>query len=407
MATMSHSPETPNDSREPVAWSLVDHYLADDATPDEAAQLDARLASTPETHRALRAIRAWLTSAETSSPTTDVSDVWQRIAATIGLISSEPPRQMRRDAAPFLPRHRVPSGSAGWSRVRAAAVAATIVAVVIAGVFTVRHRIATHVTGVLAAPGRTYATVSGQQALVTLDDGSQALLAPASSLVVSTDARTGTTATVTGQVLFTVTHRVGMPFTVRAGHVVTRVLGTTFQVRRYPTDRVVQVVVGEGRVSLGDVRDDDVRDNNADNDHARSRTILAEHPVLSARMLATIDDSGHTKIVPNIAVDDYTAWTTGKLVFQQTPVREIVDDLSRAYGVELRLTDSTLSRRAFTWTVSLTQLTLSDVLDVLTGALDAHVTRSGDVITIVPGPSRTHHAVKPRFPLPLENQYGR
>jgi transmembrane sensor len=399
---MSHAPETPNDSREPIAWSLVDHYLADDATPDEAAQLDARLASMSETRTALRAIRTWLMSSATS-PTTDVSEIWQRIAATIGLTSSAPPRQARRDATRFLPRHRaVPSGSAGWSRVRAVAMATTLVAVVLAGVFTVRHRIATHVTGTLATHGRTYATVSGQQALVTLDDGSQALLAPASTLAVSTSARTGTLATVTGQVLFTVTHRVGMPFTVRAGHVVARVLGTTFQVRRYSTDRVVQVVVGEGRVSLGDARDDD-----RDNAGARTPIGLAEHPVLSAHMLATIDDSGHTKIVPNIAVDDYTAWTMGKLVFQQTPVREIVDDLSRAYGVDLRLTDSTLSRRAFTWTVSLTQLTLSDVLDVLTGALDAHVTRSGDVITIVPGPSRTHHVVKPRFPLPLENQYGR
>jgi transmembrane sensor len=242
------------------------------------------------------------------------------------------------------------------------------------------------------AAERRYVTTTGQHAVVTLDDGSQAILGPATTLLVSATPSTGTAITVSGEAVFTVTHRTHSPFTVRAGNTLVRVLGTNFSVRRYPTDNTVRVAVTDGRVSLRSTIE---------------TTQAHEDVVLAARMLAIVDDSGRARVTPNVAVDDYTAWAHGTLVFRQTPLPEMVADLGRAYGVDLRLGDSTLSRRAFTWTVSVTHLTLDDVLDVLTGALHAHVTRSDSVITIVPGRSSVRRSTDPRFPPSLENQYGR
>jgi transmembrane sensor len=248
------------------------------------------------------------------------------------------------------------------------------------------------VTSPRATTPTTYTTASGQQAVVTLADGSQARLGPATTVVVSHNASTGTTVKVTGQALFTVAHHARSPFVVHAGMTITRVLGTQFLVRKYVDDRVSRVVVADGRVAFRNLRRLSKQDSGI---------------VLSAGMAATSDDSGHTTVDPSITVDDYTAWARGRLIFRQTLAHDIVADLGRAYGVEIQIADSALNRRAFTWTVSVAQLTLEDALRVLTAALSAHAVRTGNVITIVPGPSASRKSVNPRFPLALESQYGR
>jgi transmembrane sensor len=248
------------------------------------------------------------------------------------------------------------------------------------------------------APSRaekTYATVAGQQAIVALPNGTQAVLGPSTTLRVEAMLPGGgVTVTLQGKAVFAVAHQHRAPFTVRTKNVSTRVLGTTFLVRQYAAERTARVVVLEGRVSLHPTRPENARPHKPGT-------------VLPARTLGVVDDSGNVRVTPNVSADDDLAWTTGHLVFHQTPVQEIIAELSRAYGADLRLTDSTLSTRAFTWSVSVTQSTLADALDVLTTALDAHVVQSGDVFTIVPGAVTPRKSSPPRTPHSLEKQYGR
>jgi ferric-dicitrate binding protein FerR (iron transport regulator) len=241
---------------------------------------------------------------------------------------------------------------------------------------------------------KTYATAAGQQAIVTLPNGAQAVLGPVTTVHVETaPADGGTMVTLQGEAVFTVAPHHRAPLTVRTQNAITRVLGTIFLVRQYATDPVARVVVTEGRVSLHGT-------------NIRSKTNKGASVVLAAGTLGVVDDSGNVRVTPNVPADDYLAWTTGTLVFNQTPVAEIVDELGRAYGADLRLADSTLRQRAFTWSVSVTKLTLADALDALTTALSAHVVQAGDVITIVPGPlSRKSNHSDPLSS--SEKQYGR
>jgi transmembrane sensor len=235
---------------------------------------------------------------------------------------------------------------------------------------------------------RTYATEAGQRAIVTLSDGSVAHLGPSTTVVVRMDdANTSTDIRVAGQVLFTATHDRTRTFRVHAGAATTSVLGTTFLVRRYDTDSVTRVVVADGRVSL-----------RGTHDH--------EH-VLTARMLGTVDDSGMVRVQPNIVIDDYTRWTTGDLVFRKTPARDVVAEIGRAYGVEIRIADSALAAQPLSWTVTLTRRSLTGVLEPLAGVLDAHVTRAGRVITLVPGRSASPKSIDTRSSHSSETQYGK
>jgi ferric-dicitrate binding protein FerR (iron transport regulator) len=105
--------------------------------------------------------------------------------------------------------------------------------------------------------------------------------------------------------------------------------------------------------------------------------------------------------------EDYTGWTTGHLVFRETPIRDAVVEIGRAYDVDIRIADSALATRTLSWTVPVTQRSLTGVLEFLTDVLDAHLVRSGRVITIVPGRSSVRKRVDPRHLLTSESQYGK
>jgi transmembrane sensor len=266
----------------------------------------------------------------------------------------------------------------GWS-----AAATLVVCAVIAAVVTV-----TRGAPETIAHEKTYTTQIGEQKTVTFDDGSRAVLAPATTVTISHPSRATTVATVRGEALFTVTHSARNPFTVQTGRATVRVLGTTFLVRHYATDRATRVVVADGRVAL--------------RSGERGAT-----KVLSSRMLAMVTDSGEIRLTPDVVVDDYTAWTQQRLVFKETPLNEVFAQLSRVYDVEFRLRDSVLATQSLTWRVSVTRNSLSSVVDGLALLLNSHAERSGRVITLVPGARSAPPADSPpltHLPTPA---YGR
>jgi len=241
---------------------------------------------------------------------------------------------------------------------------------------------------------RTYATVSGQQATVTLDDGTRVALGPATTMRVrSGGAVRGMDVAVDGQALFTVTHRASAPFVVRAGRALTRVLGTTFMVRRYASDSVARVLVFQGRVALAD-----------------TNTIppSTSRAVLDAGGAGVVSDSGEVRVWSNATRAADTAWTSGRLDFRQAPVSDVLAELSRAYGVEIRVTDPTLDARKVTFSAHVNNQSLQSVLEALAAAVDAHVARTGRVITLVPGAASSASKLK-RSPsyLTSESQHGR
>jgi len=239
------------------------------------------------------------------------------------------------------------------------------------------------------APTRTYYTAAAQRTTVRLTDGSTMILAP------------GTTATVgaqgidvVGEAYFDVVSHAGHPFVVRTTNAVIRVLGTRFSVRQYPREQNSRIVVDEGRVALRS---------------ARAHASDDAQPVATARMLAMVTDSGVT-VTSGISTRDYTSWTRGILIFSGVPLRDVVPELERAYGVEIRIADTTLSRRVIGIEVSVSKDRVSDILESLCSVLGAHYSWNGHAYVLSAGRQATkspsvaplHHSI----PQP-EQQYGR
>jgi ferric-dicitrate binding protein FerR (iron transport regulator) len=132
-----------------------------------------------------------------------------------------------------------------------------------------------------------------------------------------------------GQARFEVGSFTGAPFTVRTGAITTRVLGTVFDVTRYPTDAAVQVVVSAGKVVTGATR----------------------MVTVAAGQIARVTDS--TAVASTVSnLRDYTEWTEGRVRFHERPVRDVLATVGRWYGLEFRLSDSTLAGQHITATFS-------------------------------------------------------
>jgi len=233
-----------------------------------------------------------------------------------------------------------------------------------------------------APTGREYVAPRGHQTIIALSDGTRIRLAPESRLHVTFGAVREVT--LQGEALFDVSHGTDTPFVVHTMHADTRVLGTTFLVREYPSE-YTSVVVADGRVALRALA------------HEERETILSAH------MRGVVGDSGRVTVLPAAALNDYTALASGHLVFQKTPMRDVIVELNRAYDIHIQVADSTLLDEQLTLTVPVESRSLDQVMRVLTLALGAHYTQTGSVITIAPGRSLQ----KTRTPLAEDHEYGR
>ncbi len=209
---------------------------------------------------------------------------------------------------------------------------------------------------VVGAPtsARAYHTGKGQRATIQLTDGSRVMLSVESHLWYSENPETGERiATLSGEAYFDITPNISRPFVIVTGDVTTRVLGTTFSVRRYEGDSETRVVVRSGRVEFHDA-------------------------VLDARMVGRKTADG-VLVSHEDDVDRLLGWVDGRLEFQQQPLREVLRDLSRWYDFDFRSGDPDLDSIEITST--LTNASVDEAAQVIMRAIKAEYIRTGRSIT--------------------------
>jgi len=165
-----------------------------------------------------------------------------------------------------------------------------------------------------------YLTAVGEQQTLHLADGSEIRLDAASELVVSWHLRSRQTELKRGQALFAVAPMTWRPFLVDAGPAAVRVVGTRFNVSRL--DDAVTVTVAEGRVAV--------------------RT-GADAVLLEANRQVRVD-GGRSGAVVKVDAAEALAWEHGELVFESTPLSEVLGVIQRYHDKPLRLQDPRIGR---------------------------------------------------------------
>lgn len=220
---------------------------------------------------------------------------------------------------------------------------------------------------------REYATMPGQRAELTLSDGSRVMLSVDSRLRVPRVFGSGTRAVeLTGQAYFIVRHDAKRPFEVRTAHGTARDLGTSFDVRAYPDERAIQVVVAEGLVALSDDRGD--------------TTIL-----LQPRDRGHIDARGAVTKTTPVALDQHLSWTRGALAFRDAPADSVVAELRRWYDLDLSLDGGVAGPKFGETRITITfdSASAGEALTALAEVLAAKIIRTEGVVRLTPIRSRS------------------
>ena len=149
-----------------------------------------------------------------------------------------------------------------------------------------------------------------------LPDGSEVTLAPGSRLTYSEKSPRKTH--LEGKAFFEVARDEAVPFEITSDGAFVRVLGTKFMVDAGSS--VKEVYVAEGKVLF-------------------SRSSDSEGVILTKDMQATLSESD---AVPVVAIEpdvNSIAWQRGSFIFNQTPLKEVLETLSKHYKVSFVAND--------------------------------------------------------------------
>ena len=340
-------------------WERLARYVAGECSPDEAVEVERWIGRDASRRAAATDMRTIWTNAEVGPAGWDAEGAWRAVESRLNATSSPAAAPARRAA----PRFRIAPRSPLSIGLRVAAAAAIVAGAGLLGIH-LRRSANEPVAGPPVAM-REYVTPRGQRADFNLPDGTHVVLSVASRLRVPVGYGAGARPRdvyLEGEAYFEVTHDERRPFAVHTASAVARDLGTRFGVRAYPDEVGMQVAVAEGTVAL--------RQAAADQGGERR---------LTARQLGQLDQAGVITVQSGVDLDRYLAWTDGRLVFDNTPLREALPQLGRWYDLDFRLGDSSLG--VLPLTATFTNQPTDDVLQLLALTLGLREERRGDAVT--------------------------
>lgn len=167
-----------------------------------------------------------------------------------------------------------------------------------------------------------YRTAKGEQRTVILSDGSMVTMNTETVMAAEFSFLKRAIVLREGEALFAVSHEGRRPFEVKAGSRVVRDVGTQFVVRRQ--DERVTVTVVEGAVEVQ--RSDPA-------EQASSWQLIMAGEQVSYGPMGALSSIGRVSLTAT------TAWLEGKVLFEDRPLTEVIQEVGRYQTGEIRILD--------------------------------------------------------------------
>lgn len=212
---------------------------------------------------------------------------------------------------------------------------------------------------------KTFNTANGQRAKVVLADGTIVFMGPGSTLKYPEQFKDSIRGiSLVGEAFFEVAANPQKPFIIHTHNIRTKVLGTSFKVNAIE-GRPFQVQVATGkvrvdRISLG---------------HAEQLAVLSPGQQVSLKALS---DPAVSAEVP---VQNVLGWKNSRLVFKDQTIKEIAEQLERAYDVRFSFKNPQKAREVVTVTLQ-DNIPLNKTLQVLGAGAQFKFKIEGKNITI-------------------------
>jgi transmembrane sensor len=221
-------------------------------------------------------------------------------------------------------------------------------------------------------------TAVGNLRVLALPDGSTVRLNTDSALTVHFTLRERRVKLARGEASFTVAKSASRPFYVEVSGVAVRAVGTEFVVRLRPD--AVDILVTEGQVRIEDAAADSLLPRR---DSPTERGTVTAEPLLSAgeKVLVPLDNAAPQPAVKLTTVGptqiaQALAWQERRLIFEGTPLSEVVAEFNRYARHRLVIEDDALGRQEFGGTFRADRY--DTLVSLLEQSFDVMAERRGD-----------------------------
>ncbi len=140
--------------------------------------------------------------------------------------------------------------------------------------------------------------------------------------------------TLVGEAFFNVKPNPEKPFIIYAGNAQVKVLGTSFNVCAYPKTETVEVVVTTGKVQVSSITNDLLADSQ-------------EVYLLQGEKGTLFNEKYLLKKSVN-RNPNFLAWKTNDLVFNETPLNDVVRCLNKVYHINIKIAEPELEKLVLT-----------------------------------------------------------
>lgn len=190
-----------------------------------------------------------------------------------------------------------------------------------------------------------FVTLRGDKKEIYLPDGSKLVLNADSELTYPKAFNDSIReVTLVGEAFFDIKRNVNKPFIVNTNSIKIRVLGTSFNVKSYSKDKKVETTLVTGKVEV-------LKDK--------------ETPIILAPSQKAVFYKKENKLeIEEVQSLNVVAWKEGKLIFDKTPLQEVVKDLERKYNTKIIINSKNLLNYEYTGTFD--NLSFEEVLKLLT-----------------------------------------
>ena len=194
---------------------------------------------------------------------------------------------------------------------------------------------------------REVCAVRGEKLLVLLPDGSRVWLNADSKLTYPEQfAKYNRDVTLEGEAYFEIAKNKKSPFQVFAENVKIQVTGTCFNVKAYPSDKVIKTTLDEGSINIG---------------HIRSRRPMQQ--IFPGQTAVYEKRSNVIKIKTDRYHDDASSWKGNQLTFRNASQKEVLTTLQRHFDIEIAVKNEKIA--SFTYNFVCKGNDLNYVLEVM------------------------------------------
>lgn len=224
-----------------------------------------------------------------------------------------------------------------------------------------------------------FSTTHGEVRSVSLEDGSNITLGPATTVTVLFGPDSRRVEMSTGEAFFQVAKDAGRPFTVDSGDLQVTVRGTSFDIKC--SESSSEVAVAEGVVSIRHPSLANAGNGPPPGQGAGVPAAPADRTLVAGERFVSRSHSGQARVT-EMPPDKVGAWRRKLLVYIDAPLSEIVADMNRYQSRPIRVSDKGIGDIRVTATFN--SADIDGMLATLPGVFPVRLEASATGVTILP-----------------------